>query len=177
MVNGTFYLRGILSIFNEQLISRKIHPSTELIKNALNFSKVTKLPYVTPASTLYQPIINHSCLFADECINAGEDMLSASKCFRLTFRKDGDLVIVRSKVPNVMVWATNTRFKGGIKACMLRNGNFVMFNKNNLTVWNTHSKGKNEGKIVRTCVHDDGKISVQANDIPIFVIEASFECL
>ena len=172
--NGAFYLRGIISIVNEELISRKI---TLHYKTAVKGLKVSFSNYSTPASTLYQPIIDHYCLYAEQCIYAGQDMLSARRCFRLTFRRDGDLGIVPSQTPNFMFWHTKTRFKKGVKACMLRNGNFVMFDKNNGTVWSSNTQNGNTGKIVRTCIQDDGQLTIHADDKPIFVSAKVFKCV
>lgn len=113
----------------------------------------------------------------NECIYVGEDMVSPNKCFRLIFCKNGDLVIVRSKVPSVMIWNSKTRFKRGVKACMHQNGHFVMFNEKNLTVWSSEMLHNNKGKILRTCIEDQGQLAVRVDDNANFGTPAVFECM
>ena len=175
--NGTFYLRGILSIVNEQLISRKTRTIDDQIQRAIKNSTAPGLTYSTRASKFYGQLKNSSCLFVDECIYAGEDMLSPNKCFRLIFRENGDLVIVRSKVPSALIWNTKTRSKDGTRACMLRNGHFVMFNKKNWTVWSSDINENIKGKILRTCIEDKGQLVTRVDDKVNFVTQAIYECV
>ena len=145
------------------------------VKNFINFSGEISTSS-TEAAKIHQPVKHYSCLFADQCINLGEDMISYSQCFRLSFRTDGDLVVVRSRLPSFIVWNTGTRGKGGVKACMLRNGDFVMLNWNNVTVWSSGSAVEKAQQVVRACIIDNGYLSVLADDKPIYTNEHGYKC-
>lgn len=145
------------------------------VKYLINFSG--EIPTSsTEAARIHQPVKHHMCLYAEQCIHLGEDMASFGQCFRLSFRTDGDLVVVRSRLPSFIVWNTGTRGKGGIKACMLRSGDFVMLNWNNGTVWSSGSAVENEQQVVRTCIFDNGFMTVLADDKPIYTNEHGYKC-
>lgn len=76
----------------------------------------------------------------------------------------------------MITWYTKTRNKEVVKACMRRNGNFVILNKYNGTVWSSHTQEGNAGN-VRTCIQDDGQLVVAADDKALFASGGPFQCL
>lgn len=174
--NGIFYLRGIMINSTDRAGSFYDFFRANLqVKTWINYNEELSTSS-TPAAKINQPVKHNYCLYADQCIHVGEDMDSYFQCFRLSFRTDGDLYIVRSRLPSIVVWNTGTRGKGGVKACMLRNGDFVMLDWNNGTVWSSGSVVENEQQVVRTCMFDNGFLAILADDKTIYLNEHGYKC-
>ncbi len=80
--------------------------------------------------------------------------------YRLTLQKDGNLVLYKQKrVPtqfkwadHAAIWNSKTAGKGGVKAVMQTDGNFVIYNTNGKALWNTGTQG-----------HPGSKLSLQGD--------------
>jgi hypothetical protein len=72
-----------------------------------------------------------------KCIYANETIIASWGCNRMTMHQNGSLKIYRNRKPFILYWSSNTDGKGAEKACMLENGNFVILNEKNETIWET----------------------------------------
>lgn len=83
-------------------------------------------------------------LYAGNCLNPGDKLWSEFGCFYLVFEDDGNLAVKRTS-GGPPLWITGIQNQGGCKACLLNDGNFVIYknppNENNI-LWQTKTSGK-----------------------------------
>lgn len=163
---GTPQLTGILSAkTSEYLIFQEVNGNTESIihvKNQRNTPNASDFPTIVWNST--QKLKPHYCLFSEECINIGEVLISRAKHVDLSFLKNGDLQI--SFVSNSFVfWSSETKNLGGEKACLKRNGEFIMMDDKNQTIFSVKPIfNATENSEVFGCIFDIGAFVAFEND-------------
>lgn len=74
-----------------------------------------------------------------KCMGLNTFLCSPLKCFNFFLQNDGNLVIYNTVAPLKAYWNAQRAGKGGVKACMLANGSFTLYNANNTILWSTNS--------------------------------------
>lgn len=97
-------------------------------------------------------------LYPNQTLWQGQRLQSTNGCFRLDMQIDGNLVIYRNS-NNQPMWATNTQYKGAIRATMQGDGNFVLYNRNNSAIWNTGTWNHEGSRII---MQNDGNLVIYA---------------
>lgn len=181
--NGTFYLRGVLSFWSrfrfqqrreggeiQALPFHKFYctPDDILVFNNISshmswIDEVLKHNSDKDSKTIEvkQPKIEKvkeklkPCCFRDDCLLPGESWISQFACYRIIFHHDGLLRAYRNQKPYIDHFY-ELGGKGAVKACMLKSGNFAIFNDKNETIWSsaTHS---NRSLVTEVCLVDYGK--------------------
>lgn len=81
--------------------------------------------------------------FKEGCLYANETMISPMACTIMKIHINGSLVVYRNRKPYISYWSSDTDGKDAEKACLLPNGNFVIFNHKNKIIWSTDTFGRN----------------------------------
>jgi hypothetical protein len=119
-----------------------------------------------PSSTPLPP--NDPIGMAQNQLNPGDSLMSATSAFSLIFQTDGNLVmygILDTSLPanltltgaqytNVM-WSSGTNGKGAVACNMQTDGNLVLYNNSGKAVWASNTQG-NPGAFLRC--QDDGNL-------------------
>ncbi|KAG5668694.1 hypothetical protein PVAND_016623 [Polypedilum vanderplanki] len=110
----------------------------------------TTTPTTTTTTTTAKPVTD--TLYVNQCLYQGDYLVSPRKCFKLTFQTDGNLVITRNN--GSIFWDASTHNKGGTRACMQADGNFVIYAVNTV-LWSTNTAGKPANRMV---IQNDGQM-------------------
>jgi hypothetical protein len=110
---------------------------------------------------------------AQNQLNAGDVLMSATSAFKLVFQSDGNLVlyvIIDSSLPATLsltgalytkvIWASGTNGKGAVRCNMQTDGNLVLYNQANEAIWASDTQG-HPGASLRC--QDDGNLVIYLN--------------
>lgn len=133
--NNQFYLRGILTLRTEShLIFHDVLKFNNFIQEITNITKRPEL--IIPAIKKYnsnQVLRRFHFLVTDECLNAGEDMVSLQKNFALSFRKDGILMLIDLR-SSTIIWQSGSTKKNASKLCLREFGDLLLIDNKNQTI-------------------------------------------
>jgi hypothetical protein len=93
-------------------------------------------------------------LNAGEMLKRGDYLTSDNQQYSLLFERDGNLILYAGKR---VLWTTNTQGQGAEKCVMQRDGNFVLYLRNEQPVWATNTAGKPGSFLV---LQNDGNLVV-----------------
>lgn len=133
--NNKFHLRAI---FTQRTVSHLIfHDVFKYIARIKEVINAANNPALTmPAISYYnstQTLKRFHRLVTHECLFPGEDLVSFQKCFALSFRKDGNLVLIHLR-SSIIFWQLKTKGKFGSKLCLNENGRLSLTNNKNQTI-------------------------------------------
>lgn len=110
-----------------------------------------------------------STLASGQCIDSSAELCSDSKRAKMNLMDSGILNIYTVTCPSFQMWSNEV--KGGVKACMLDDGNFVIYNSNNEVIWSTNTAG-HPGATLKL---EDFKIVIEHNGQVIYPEKAVTE--
>lgn len=171
--NNQYHLIGISNQSTDFLL---INKQKEVINWMVMYSKnpASQHPVVIYNST--QKLRKHHHLLGGECMKTGEDIISVGKCFALSFRSDGNLLIIQVST-SIVVWHSNTRGKFGKLLCLNRNGDILMKNAKNQTVWRRDSGFSITKNIINGVMAADATFLSQNDQTYIILFGINLHCL
>ncbi|MFI7536462.1 right-handed parallel beta-helix repeat-containing protein [Streptosporangium sp. NPDC049376] len=92
----------------------------------------------------------------DEALFPGASQTSCDGRFKLTYRRDGDLVLTQVNVA-APLWSSGTAGSPGAVALMQQDGNFVIYDAAGVALWSTRTGGSSGARLA---VQDDGNVVV-----------------
>lgn len=124
-------------------------------------TSTTSTTTLAPTTTTLAPIIKNFCfdtLKSGTCLTALQAIYSCNYCFQFIFQADGNPVVYTNAKPNKVIWNTNPSIngRGGVKACMQSDGNFVISKADGSVVWSTNTTAP--GADLK--LQDDGQLFV-----------------
>lgn len=101
-------------------------------------------------------------ILAGTCLGLVEYRMSLNRKFRIIFQTDGNLVIYGTGKDLFLPWNSGTDGKGADKACMQFDGNFVISNSNNETIWSIRRYVQLHGAYNCAVIDNNGKFVIKA---------------
>lgn len=105
----------------------------------------------------------NSTIPSGQCIDSSVELCSEKKRAKLSMRSKGALIVSTNTYPVQQMWSNNVT--GAVKACMLSNGNFVLYNSNNDVIWSTNTTGF-PGATLK--VDDDFNFNIEQNGAVVY---------
>ena len=99
-----------------------------------------------------------STLASGESFDSSSELCSESKLTKLSITPMGVLIISTNTFPSYTLWSNNV--EGAVKATMLQDGNFVLYNAKNEVVWSTNTAGFDEAILN---INDDFNLYIEKN--------------
>jgi hypothetical protein len=116
---------------------------------------------------------------AQNQLNVGDVLFSATRAFQLILQSDGNLVLYCISNPPLDItqatytnalWSSETNGTDAKRVNMQDDGNLVVYGADGTALWNSQTSG-NEGAFCRC--QDDGNLVVYAYDIPTATVGAA----
>lgn len=173
-----FFLRGLLIETNESCL---IFHDLRTIKDYLlggpgPYNEFQFDNFPKPNETFEEKIKKNFCLFPNECLNPGEALLSPRNLHTLSFLSNGDLEVI-SITCNFINFSSKTMRKFASKFCLKQNGELVVLNTRNESVWSSETLVvKDKKDLLRACMQDSGVFEIEVNDKIIYGLGSANEC-
>lgn len=98
-------------------------------------------------------------------LTSGQFLMSPNRRAQLIMQTDGNLVLYDLASGHAALWGSMTNGKGGVRADMQSDGNFVVYNANHNPLW-ASGTDKHPGAFL--AVQDDGNVVVYAGTQPLW---------
>lgn len=108
----------------------------------------------------------------NKCLNPRQKRESKNGCFTAIYQEDGNFVIY--KKPGIAIWSTGTWTPGNCagRACMQKNGDFVIFDCRDSVRFRTNTVSSvSEDAVMR--IMNDGNLKIFAENTNYFVLWSS----
>lgn len=116
-------------------------------------------PSPSPSPSPTPPSVQTDRLMPGDKLRPGEWLTSGDTRFDLVYQGDGNLVLYRNGVP---LWATGTHGRSTGMVVMQHDGNFVMYDANNVPIWTSVGSLGHEGAWL--IVQNDGNVVIYSRN-------------